>query len=311
MSRRRRKTEDLIGYAAVRGLGALLGALPDKAAYPLAEALGGLVFRLDRRHRAIGLTNLSIAFPHRSEEWRRRVLEASFRGIGAHVVEASRLDRISAESVRRKVVYQEGFGLEQYESARREAGGGILFVTAHISAWELLPLAHAVRGRPLSFVVRPAENPWLEGWISGWRNRFGNRVISKHGSIRRLLKAMREGWDVGLLIDQNVQEKDGVFAPLFGRPACTTAAAALLALKTGAPVIAGFILPTGARGGYQIRFYPPFRAMGSASRAEDVVETTACFNRRLEEVIREHPHCWLWGHRRFQTQPDGRDPYSG
>jgi Kdo2-lipid IVA lauroyltransferase/acyltransferase len=310
VGRRRRNAADLMGYAAVRSLGGMLGALPDSVAYPAAEALGSVVYRLDRRHRAIGMTNLAFAFPERPMGWRLRVLEASFRQVGVHVVEASRLNRLSAETIRRKADYEEGFGLEHFEAARREADGGILFVTAHVSAWELLPLAHAVRGRPLSFVVRPLENPRLDRWISRWRNRFGNRLISKHGSIRRLLKAMKDGWDVGLLIDQNVQEKDGVFAPFFGRPACTTAAAALLALRTGAPVVAGFILPTLVRGRYRIRFYPPMKAEGAASNPLDVVETTSRFNRRVEEVVREYPHCWLWGHRRFQTQPDGRDPYA-
>lgn len=254
------------------------------------------------------MINLGLAFPEKSEEWRADVLERSYAQIGAHVAEVSRLPRISAGRIRRRVAYQENLGVEHYRAAHEE-GRGVLFVTAHVSSWEMLPLAHAVLEHPLSFVVRPLENPWLDQWLSRIRSRFGNRVIPKRGSLRETLRTLRGGEDVGLLIDQNVQEKDGVYARFFGRSACTTAAAALLAMKTGAPVIPGFILPGDLRGRYRIRFYPPLHAEISGSRADDVICNTTRFNSFIEAVIREYPHCWLWGHRRFRTQPDGRDPY--
>jgi KDO2-lipid IV(A) lauroyltransferase len=134
-------------------------------------------------------------------------------------------------------------------------------------------------------------------------------VVSKFGSIREVLRILRDREDVGILFDQNVQEKDGVFVPLFGRPACTTASAAALALKTGAPVVAGFMLPAVEEGRYLIRFYPPYEVEVTGDKDKDLINNTAIFNRYLEEVVREYPQCWLWGHRRFRTQPDGRDPY--
>jgi len=142
------------------------------------------------------------------------------------------------------------------------------------------------------------------------RSRFGNQVIEKESSLRQILKLLRKGEDVGLLMDQNVQEKDGVFVPLFGKQACTTAGPAALALRTGAPVVPGFLVPCGRRGLYQIRFYPPLEVTASGDREADLVRYTAIFNHYIEEVIRDNPDCWLWGHRRFHTQKDGRDLYS-
>jgi KDO2-lipid IV(A) lauroyltransferase len=220
----------------------------------------------------------------------------------------SRLTRCTPEDIRRRVRYETGLGLEHYHRAR-QTGLGVLFLTAHISAWELLPSAHSVLGHPLRFVVRPLDNLYLDQWVTGLRSRFGNQVISKFGSLRDIFRSLRNGEDVGLLIDQNVQEKDGVFAPLFGRPAATTAAAAMLALKTGAQVVMGFIVPEDLRGHYRIRFYPPLTAESSGDRELDVVRNTAIYNAHIEQVLREFPHNWLWGHRRFRTQPDGSNPY--
>jgi KDO2-lipid IV(A) lauroyltransferase len=67
--------------------------------------------------------------------------------------------------------------------------------------------------------------------------------------------------------------------------------------------------PAGRPGHYVMRFYPPVELVRSDDPEQDVAKGMALLNRFIEEVIREYPHCWLWGHRRFQTQPDGRNLY--
>lgn len=289
---------------------AILRSLPRRVACRIAETLAVIVFHLDRRHRRIGMTNLEIAFPEMTTTERRRILKSSYRMQGTHAVELAWLSRATPDELRRRITYEPGFGLEHYWKAK-ETGKGIVFLTAHVGAWEVLPAAHAVLGHPLSFVVRPLDSPGLDRWARQLRERFGNRVISKYGSLRGILRELESGGDVGLLIDQNVQEKDGVYAPFFGHPACTAATPALLALKTGSPVIAGFLVPAGEPGCFRIRFYPAVAVSRSGSREQDLAENTARFNQLIETVIREFPECWLWGHRRFRTQPDGRSIYGG
>ena len=80
--------------------------------------------------------------------------------------------------------------------------------------------------------MRPLDNPFLESWATQLRTRLGNRVIPKNNSIRQVLRTLRDGGDVGLLIDQNSQERESVYVPFFGHMASTNAALATLALKT-------------------------------------------------------------------------------
>ena len=299
---------DALIYGLVRVLFVLIGVLPRFLAYPFCEGLATLVFLLDEKHRRIGMINLSIAFPEKDEHWRKRILRQSFQQLGNQVVELSRLPRLTPEKVMRRVRYEEERGLENYFKARRHHQA-VLFLTAHISAWELLPVAHALHGHPLTFVVRPLDNPFLDRWVTRLRTRAGNRVIAKQGSIRQILKTLHAGGDVGFLLDQNSQEQEGVYVPLFGHPASTSSNVAALSLKTSIPIVAGFIFPDHRRGHYIIRFYPPIEVISSGNLQKDVTEIMALVNRRIEEVIREYPHYWLWGHRRFQTQPDGSDLY--
>ena len=295
-------------YAAVRIFLFLVGILPRFVAYPVCEGLALLVWLVDRKHHKIGMVNLSIAFPDKAEPWKKRVLRRSFQQLGDQVVEISRMPRLTRQDAVKRVRYEEGRGLENYLKVH-EQDRPVLFMTAHISAWEFLPTVHALYGHPLSFVVRPLDNPFLERWTTRLRTRAGNRVIDKQRSMRQILRTLREGGDVGFLVDQNSQEREGVYVPFFGQPASTNSALAALALKTSAPVVAGFMYPTRRRGHYVIRFYPPVELAKSDDPQQDVVEGMARLNRLIEEVIREYPHCWLWGHRRFQTQPDGRNLY--
>ncbi len=303
-----KRAADWLFYLIIRGFLACLSILPLRVAYLFCELIALLVYSFDAKHRRIGLINLGIAFPQREARWRKQILRSSFRRIGHHAAELSRLPRLSPSRALARVSYEAGRGLENYRAVKT-AGTGVLFVTAHISAWELLPAAHAASGHPLSFIVRPLDNPHLDAWSLRVRRRHGNDVIGKHQAVRRSLQVLRAGGDVGFLIDQNIQEKEGVFVPLFGKPACTTTSVAALALKTGSPVVPGFIYPTDRTGHYRIRFYPAIVPVPGTDHEEQIRTLTATFNGYVEEMIREFPDCWLWGHRRFRTQPDGSDPY--
>ncbi|MFB3906555.1 MAG: lysophospholipid acyltransferase family protein [Acidobacteriota bacterium] len=299
---------DWLVYILVRGLFLFLAMLPRGLARRFCRLLADLIYLFDGKHRRIGLINLSLAFPDRDVRWRKRVLRKSFRQQGDQAAELSRLPSLDAGEVRRRIPYEPGRGIENYLRAR-ERGKGVIFLTAHISAWEILPAAHAAHGYPLSFVVRPLDNPLLDRWLEKLRSQRGNRAIGKAVAVRRAFRILKAGGDVGFLIDQNIQAKEGVFVPFLGQQACTTTSVAALALKTGAPVVPGFIYPS-AGSGYTIRFYPPIEVRQSGDEAADIVRYTAQFNTYVEAMVREFPQCWLWGHRRFATQPDGADLYA-
>ncbi len=65
------RTLDSLIYALVRVFFAFVGVLPRFLAYRVCEGLAALVFLLDKKHRRIGMINLSIAFPERDEHWKK------------------------------------------------------------------------------------------------------------------------------------------------------------------------------------------------------------------------------------------------
>ncbi len=282
----------------------LLRSLPRAAATRLLELLADSAYLVDPRHRHIARVNLKIAFPELNERERDRIARASFRNTARNLLEISRLSRLKPASISTLVEYDRDCGLNNFEIANSQ-GKGILYITGHFSAWELLPTAHALYGHPLSFVTRPLDNPFLERYLLRIREAAGNRVISKKNAARQILETLKSAGSVGILMDQNTDpQQEGIFACLFGIPAATTSSVALFALRTGVPILPGYLTPA-RQGRYRIKFLPPVQVENTGDKVRDVQLNTWRFNQVMEQIIREQPESWLWGHKRWWYQPPG------
>jgi KDO2-lipid IV(A) lauroyltransferase len=151
-------------------------------------------------------------------------------------------------------------------------------------------------------VTRPLDNPHLEGILHGYRTLSGNQVIHKRGAAREMLRAIRRGWGVAIVIDQNVRGEEGLFVDFFGTPASTTPALATLALKTEAPVVPVFGIPL-PDGRYRVRYLPEVPLPRTGDTRQDILLLTQRCTRIIEEQIREAPEFWVWMHRRWRTRP--------
>ena len=293
--------ESYLPYALSRMLLGLLGSLPRPAAAKLLDFLASLTYLLDAKHRHIAQVNLKIAFPELSNHQRNRIARVSFQQTARNLLEVCRMSRLSSSNISSLVDYDLECGMNNYAAANAR-GKGILYLTGHFSAWELLPAAHAFYGYPLSFVARPLDNPLLERYVYRARTKSGNTVISKKNASKEILKALKSGGAVGILMDQNTGTLDGIFSDLFGVPAPTTTSMALLALRTDATVLPGYLVPKqGNR--YTMKFLPPVELVRTGDTNRDVEINTRAFNAILEKIIREQPETWLWGHKRWKYQP--------
>ena len=126
-------------------------------------------------------------------EWKKReeVIGRMIQQVGWLAGEFSQLPKYSRENIEQIVVID---GFENFDAAKR-LGKGVLFLTGHMSAWELSSFAHALYGYPLHFLVRPVANRRVDSLINGYRCLSGNRPIDKNKSARAILKVLGEGGD--------------------------------------------------------------------------------------------------------------------
>jgi KDO2-lipid IV(A) lauroyltransferase len=183
------------------------------------------------------------------------------------------------------------------------AGRGVFFLTAHFGCWEMHGLAHSVYLAPIGVVARPVDNPLVNDFLERVRQGTGNRVIYRKGGTRRILRALQSGQGVAILIDQHIHGPDATYVDFFGRPAATTTALAGLALRTGAPVIPVFAIPT-APGRYRL-IYEHAVELPPPDSPDPVRELTQRCTDVLEMYVRRYPELWLWMHRRWRDAGSG------
>jgi Kdo2-lipid IVA lauroyltransferase/acyltransferase len=295
-----------VEYAAARTVLAVLGQLPHAVARALCAALACASYWVWPKLRSVGLQNLAFAYPEWSPRRRRKTLFACFQNLGRMMADFARFPRLNRANIEELIVYD---GFEHFARAK-EQGRGLIFLTAHFGCWELGSFAHGIHGYPVAFVVRQLDNPLIDRLINRYRCRSGGRPIEKRDFAREVLRALKDGESVGILMDQNMLASEGVFVEFFGRLASTTTGPARIARKTDAPLVLGLVIWDHKLGKYRLRF-ESVEWIHCAKPEDEIQANTANFTRRLEEYVRRYPDQWLWVHRRWKTRPPGEPPLYG
>jgi KDO2-lipid IV(A) lauroyltransferase len=278
-----------------------LSILPDFILYPLGVAGGWFAYRLDRRHIGIGMRNLQIAFPERSDAERRQILRESYLNLGRSGAEYIRLAGFFHSRLKNRVTYA---GLDHlHEAQRKHPGKGVLALSAHIGNFELLAPAHAMHGFPTSLVHHTQRFVAGETLLTFVRERAGVHIIRKHKAAREVLRTLRRGEVIGIPFDQNAKRSEAVWVPFFGELAATPSGLARLAMLSGAPVHPVFIVRQPDGRSHVIEISSEIEPQLTADTAADVLENTRRYQKAVEDAVRKYPSQWLWTHRRFRTRP--------
>ncbi|MDM8523411.1 lysophospholipid acyltransferase family protein [Desulfococcaceae bacterium HSG8] len=274
----------------------LLGLIPQKWGQRLGCLMGRLLFIADAKHRKIAMRNLTYALDTTPSQVKKISIEV-FENMGKIIFEMAWSLGLDEKRLFR---YFNIRGLSHIRDAY-EKGRGVLILTAHFGNWELLSVIGAIIGYPLSIVYRPLDFKPMDQFILDFRGRFGGEFIPKKKSMRRVLRSLKRGQLITLLMDQNVAWYEGVFTDFFGHRACTNKGMALLALKTEAPVVPVFLMRE--KSGFTAHFLPEVPLIKTGDRTRDVEENTQEYNNVIESFVRQYPRQWFWVHQRWKTRP--------
>jgi KDO2-lipid IV(A) lauroyltransferase len=177
-----------------------------------------------------------------------------------------------------------------------------LALTGHLGNWELLPASCRLTPHALTIVARPLDSPTLEALSMRLREKAGVEIVDKRNAVRPVLRALAAGRLVGILLDQNAARHESVFVPFFGHEASTSRSIAVLALRTGAPVLPIFTWRE-RPGRHRVAVGPAVPAPDELNGDEAIREFTRRCTAAIEEQLRRHPAQWLWMHDRWRTRP--------
>ncbi|MBN1826295.1 MAG: lysophospholipid acyltransferase family protein [Candidatus Eisenbacteria bacterium] len=282
-----------------------LGPLGWRGAGAIGAALGAFAWRFVRIRRRVARENLARAFPDLPAREIERIGLAAYRNLGRTFFEFARFGSATQEEVRRIVRFER---TDLLDDALAEGRGAILS-TGHFGNFDLFGAAVAAAGYPIDVLVQRQSNRAVDERVSRWRARMGARVIVRGPGSRALLRSLRQNRFVAIVADQDARES-GVFVDFLGTPASTPRGPAVLAHRTGAPILFGTLkrLPGGT---HLARFEGPIRADRERGEEEEVRRITALLAEKLGDAIRDAPEQYFWPHRRWKTPPPQEEEDGG
>ena len=295
--KRRPWAQDLLWRAEALGFDLFIGVvrlLGVDAASAFGGWLGRTVGPLSGAHK-VAVRNLKLAFPDKDEAWRAAMLKAQWDGLGRTFAEFPLMDKILPSTGRVEVVNQERL----FQIAADKVP--VVFVSGHLSNWEVMPAAIVDSGVVCEMTYRAANNPYVDERIKASRFRYGVRLFAPKGGdgARELLEGMKQGKSVALMNDQKFNT--GVEGPFFGHPVRTAPGPSRLALRFGTvlqPMSVQRI--KGAR--FRAVVHDPIHLPNTGDRTADIEAGVRLVNAFMEERIRERPEEWFWVHRRWPNE---------
>ncbi len=301
MRRARTPFEKYIRDPAEAGLlWAVWGAL---RLFPIdaASAIGGWLGRtIGPRlpQSALARTNIRIAFPDLSDAEVEKIVVGMWDNLGRVAGEFPHVNTMDlSDESRIKLT-----GLEHLLYGET-TGQAIFYYSAHLGNWELGPTMANHHGIRMISIYRQANNPYVETvYRKSRRNLTGAGLVPKGPEgAREILKHIRDGRTVGMLVDQKMN--DGVRVPFFGRDAMTAPALADLARRADSAVIGARVIRKGGAH-FEIEVLPPVHVEKTDDKDADILRFMTQVNQQIEDWIRERPEQWLWLHNRWPGRED-------
>jgi KDO2-lipid IV(A) lauroyltransferase len=305
MAKPRNDFLDRLQYAALRAVAMCLHCWPVDLCLEGAKLIGACLYTFDRRHRERAIGNLRRSFPEMSESELRKMARQSMQQLvmlGVETMFTSRLVRIDTVAH-----YIKLNTLGPTLKILLEQKQGVIMLTGHYGAWEVLGYALATLGFETTSVARPLDNPYINDYVMGVRERMGQRIIDKKGATDIVVPLLEKKGAVGFIADQNAGAK-GMFVDFFGRKASTYKSIGLLAMQFNVPVVVGYARRVSGRFAFDLGVQDIIWPADWETADDPLRYITQRYTKAIEDFTRADPGQYLWVHRRWKTRPKGEAP---
>ncbi len=276
----------------------LVRVLPDFLLHPILNGIYHLIYFFDAKHKKIIKTNLDFAFGEvLSKKEKEEITKKCYKNLVYFLADFIKNQGISKEELAKKVTFKNKNILEDAIKNNQK----IILITAHYGNWELISLALSAFDKPITGVGRALDTKRLDTILKKNREQFNIEVLNKNGAFRGMMRALKQGRLLGLLVDQNTSEKDGVLIDFFGKKARQTHSTSLLARKMDAVIIPAFITTDDYKN-YTVTFYDKITPIKTEDIDNDILKTTQEQANIIEKVIRQKPDEWFWFHKKWKNQ---------
>ncbi|HPO14002.1 MAG TPA: hypothetical protein PLI09_11195 [Candidatus Hydrogenedentes bacterium] len=275
----------------VRAFGILTRVLPLPVSRVIAVTIGRLAYHLIPRIKKVGFANLDLAFGDAvPQEHKRRIVKGVVRNLAIVAAEFAHMPRLAKRQYKGYVTIK---GMEHCDFTK-----GFLAIGGHLGNWEWMASVLSSHGYKTAEIVRPFDDPVLNDAIDRTRQAAQIRTIPKDEAGADVIRLLKEGWIVGVLIDQSPRH-NAVPVTFFGESCWATIAPVMVAVRAKVPIHPVSMFRD-AKGKYTLQFYPALEINRSGNLRQDIVTNTQQCQDFFENLVRVHPDQWLWLHRRWK-----------
>ncbi|MDP6594178.1 MAG: lysophospholipid acyltransferase family protein [Candidatus Marinimicrobia bacterium] len=285
------RIKDKVTYRALGLLHVYLKRLSRHAVSKLGARTGSFFFHNFPIRKDVALNNLRLAFPEMNEDYYEQITRQTYCHFGQIFMDVLRADTIDPS---RNITVENRHILD--EACKQ--GKGVILLSGHFGNWEMIGVWFAAEGFDLHAVVRGQKNRGANRYFMELRRRCGTFPLYASSPASKMLRSLKNGGILALASDQNAKKK-GVFVNFFGKPAATPKGAAVLHLKTGAPIVIS-ICSRNSDGTYHLRFDS---LPADEEYRNPVTSVMQNFTSFLEAVVRQNPEQYFWFHKRWKTRP--------
>ena len=258
--------------------------------------LGLAGYVLDLRHRRIVVSNLKFAYPQWSSRKIRMMARRIFQNIGVTMLQICQLFFLPKNDIIDKASVK---GMDNLVNAINSKKG-VIFISAHFGNWELglLHSSYYIQSR-IVLIARRIRFKMLDKWMHRLRSSSGNLLIDKKGALSLMVRTIRKGRALGLLVDQATTKAEGVNVKFFGHKVTATPVVAMLAIRYNCIVLPVFCVRE-KDNTYAMIYKKPLNFKKTNDLKTDITAYTQQITYIIEDMIRKYPEQWFWFHKRWK-----------
>jgi len=275
----------------------LIRTLPYPSVLALFRFLALLAWIVDPFHRRIARTQIHAALDVPNVD---RLVMKVFMNEGELLVDSVRYAFLSDSEIRERIVVE---GKEHLDEALA-SGRGLMIFTGHIGNWEILSHVPRILGTRFCVMADKRNDPLLESIVDEIRSRSGATILPPTGKARMLIRELKKGRTIGMVVDKRGKPKGGLYCTVFGMPAVTNPAPAFIAIRGNALVLPVYVVKRNKA--YHICFSRAVDAAGFGEGKEGIQALSDFMQSWVASVVRQYPDQWFWLYSRWLTRPDMR-----
>jgi len=287
----------MIGFYLFLAFEKFLMLLPKSLRRAIFIGLGHFAYWFPTRYKNVVRNNILFVYGNDvSEEFITKNTKYAFKLLLLNFLHTIEGRYYSVEELMQNITFKN----EEVVQKAKDEGRAIVFITSHYGAWELAGSMLSAMIEPVLIVYKKMKNKKFEEYLLSARAKWRINYVERHGATRGILKQLRSGKSIAILIDTNVRKKEAIKVDFLNHPVSQIKTTAYFARKFNAAIIPVLVHSDDDKN-YTITFYDEIVPPKTDDADEDIKVSTQMQTEWLSKEILKDPKPWFWLHRRFKT----------